>query len=219
MPDNTIFTVHPEAATETSSVTIQKWGGLASFLLAAAFIVPELIYLMGNLREVNGPLAYNLADFLYGPLKAACLVAVVYALRERIGEHAPRRMSLLLLTTVLTAGMFVAVALLRSSNRHYHLIHPELHLEASQTVLLLWTTQVGSIIATALHFLGWSLLLLGWAGWTSHRIPRLLSLLYLVAGVASLFVYLLPDNEGGVILLCLVLSIWQGLLLWKAEPE
>ena len=42
-------------------MTIQKSGGLASFLLAVVFVVPELIYLMGNLREANGPLAYALA--------------------------------------------------------------------------------------------------------------------------------------------------------------
>lgn len=219
MPDNTIFTVRPEANTGTSAATIQKWGGLASFLLAVAFIVPELIYLTGKLEEVNGPLAYALADFLYGPVKAACLVTVVYALRERVGERASRRMSLALLITVLAAGMFVTAALLRSTNRNYHLIHPDLHLEMSQTVLIVWATQVGGVIATAWHFLGWSLGLLGWAGWTTGRLPRLLSVLYCVVGALSLFTYLLPDNEGGVILLCLVASIWQGILLWKAEPE
>lgn len=218
MPDNTIFTVRPEANTGTSAVAIQKWGGLASFLLAVALIVPELLYLTGNLRDVTGPLTYALADFLYGPVKAACLVTVVYALTERLGERAPRRMSLVLLTTVLAAGMFVTAALLRSTNRHYHLIHPELHLEMSQTVLIVWTTLVGGVIATAWHFLGWSLVLLGLVGWTTGRLPRLLSLLYWVVGAPSLFVYLLPEQEGGVILLSMVVSIWQGILLWKAAP-
>lgn len=216
MPDNTIFTVRPEANTGSSVVTMQKWGGLAAFLLAVAFIVPELIYLTGNLRDVSGPVAYGLADFLYGPLKAVCLVTLVYALRERIGERAPGRMSLVLLTALLAAGMFVTAALLRSTNRHYHLIQPELHLEMSQTVLIVWTTLVGGVIATAWHFLGWSLLLLGLVGWTTGHIPRLLSVLYWVAGALSLFVYLLPEHEGGVILLCLAVSIWQGILLWKS---
>ena len=84
MPDNTIFTLRPEANTGTSVVTMQKWGGLASFLLAVVFIVPELIYLTGNLGEVNGPLAYDLADFLYGPVRAACLVTA--ASRSRHSE-------------------------------------------------------------------------------------------------------------------------------------
>jgi hypothetical protein len=202
-----------------SAVAIQKSGGIASFLLAVAFVVSEFVYLTGNLREANGPLAYALADFLYGPVRAACLIAAVYALRERIGERAPRQMSLAMLTAVLSAAMFVTAALFRSTNRHYHMIHPELNLEASSTVLIVWTTLVGGVIATGWHFLGWSLVLLGSASWTSRRLPRILSVLYWVVGILSLFVYLLPDIEGGVVLLGVVMSIWQGILLWKAESR
>ena len=104
MPDNTIFKDRTDADARTSAVTIQKWGGLASFLMAVAFIVPSLIYLTGNLRDAIGPLAYALADFLYGPVWAASLVTAVFALRERIGERAPRRMTLALLAALLAAG-------------------------------------------------------------------------------------------------------------------
>jgi hypothetical protein len=55
-------------------VTMQKWGGLACFLMAAAFLVAPLIYLVGNLRDAMGPFAYSIADFLYGPLWGASLV-------------------------------------------------------------------------------------------------------------------------------------------------
>jgi hypothetical protein len=40
----------------------------------------------------------------------------------------------------------------------------------------------------------------------------------LTVGAAALFVYLLPELEGFVVLLGVVLSIWQGILLWKAKP-
>jgi hypothetical protein len=199
-------------------VTIQKWGGLASFLLAVTFIVPSLIYLFGDLRTATGPFAYALADFLYGPVWAASLVMAVFALRERIGEHAPRRMSLALLAAALAAGAMVAVACIRSANRHYHMTHPELNLDTSTTVLVVWTTIVAGVIATGWHFMGWSFVLLGSAGWTTRRLPRGLSVLYLVGGTASLFVYLLPDIEENVVALGVVVSIWQGILLWKAEP-
>lgn len=218
MPDNTIFTIRTDTNTKTSAVTIQKWGGLASFLMVVAFIVPAFIYLTGNLRDASGLLAYALADFLAGPVWAASLVIAVYALRERIGERAPRRMTLALLTTLLAAGAMVAVACIRSANRHYHIIHPELHLEESTTVLVVWTTLVAGMTATGWHFLGWALALVGSAGWTSRRLPRLLSVLYLVAGIVSLFVYVLPDIEANVVALGVVVSIWQGILLWKAEP-
>lgn len=218
MPDNTIFALRTDVDAKTSAVTIQKWGGFASFLMAVAFIVAPLIYLMGNLRDALGSLTYDLADFLYGPVWAASLVTAVFALRERLGERAPRRMTLALLAAFVAAGAFVGVACIRSANRHYHLIHPELHLEMSSTVLIVWTTLVAGVIATGWHFLGWAWVLLGSAGWTSHRLPRVLSVLYWVGGTLSLFVYLLPEIEGNVVALGVVVSIWQGILLWKAEP-
>jgi len=127
-------------------------------------------------------------------------------------------MSLALLAAVLAAGAMITVACIRSANRQYHLIHPELHLENSSTVLIVWTTLVAGMIGTAWHFLGWVLVLIGSAGWASRRLPRLLSVLYLVGGTVSLFVYVLPDIEGNAVALGVVMSIWQGILLWKAEP-
>lgn len=199
------------------NLAAMKWGGFASFLLAVTFIVAPLIYFTGNLRDAMGPLAYDLADFLYGPVWAASLVTAVFTLRERMGEYAPRRMSLALLAAVLAAGATVAVACIRSANRHYHLIHPELNLEMSSTVLVVWTTLVAGMTSTAWHFLGWALVLIGSAGWTSRRLPRLLSVLYLVAGTSSLFVYLLPNSEMNAATFGVMVSIWQGILFWKGD--
>ena len=192
---------------------------ISAILLAVAFIVAPLIYFTGNLREAFGPLSYDVADFLYGPVWAASLISVVFVLRERIGERAPRRMSLALLAAFLAAGITVVVALIRSSNRHYHLLHPELHLENSSAVLVVWTTLVAGLTNAAWHFLGWALVLIGSAGWTSRYLPRLLSVLYLLAGINSLFVYLLPGSEGNAVVLSVVVIIWQGILLWKGPPE
>lgn len=192
---------------------------IGSFLLAVTLIIAPLIYLTGNLRDAMGAFSYDLADFLYGPVWGASLITVVYVLREQIGARAPRRMSLALLAALLSAGTAVLVACIRSANRHYHLDHPELHLENSSTVLIVWTTLVAGVTAASWHFLGWALILVGSAGWTSGRIPRLLSVLYVVAGMNSLFVYLLPESEGQAAMLCVVVSIWQGILLWKGKPE
>jgi hypothetical protein len=192
---------------------------ISAILLVVAFIVAPLIYFTGNLRDALGPLSYDVADFLYGPVWAASMISIVFMLRERIGERAPRRMSLALLAAVLAAGITVAVAFIRSANRHYHLIHPELHLENSSDVLIVWTTLVAGLTNAAWHFLGWALVLIGSAGWTSRSIPRLLSVLYLVAGINSVFVYLLPGSEGNAVVLSVVVIIWQGILLWKGVPE
>lgn len=198
------------------NMTIHKWGGLASFLLAISFIVAPPIYLMGNLRDAMGRFGYDLADFLYGPVLSASLVTVTYVLRERIGRQAARRMDLALFAALLAAAGMAAVAFIRASNRHYHLMHPELNLEDSTTVLLVWGTLVAGVNAVGFHFLGWAFLLVGSAGWTSGAFPRLLSGLYLLAGFASLFVYLSPEMDWGVMFLGMVISLWQGILLWNA---
>ena len=153
-----------------------------------------------------------------GPVWAASLVMAVFALRERMGERAQRRMTLALLAAVLAAGAMVSVACIRSANRHYHLMHPELHLEMSSTVLVVWTTLVAGVSATGWHFLGWAFVLLGSAAWTTRCLPRALSVLYLVGGMASLFVYLRPEIESSVVVLGVVVSTWQGILLWRAGP-
>lgn len=194
---------------------------VSSILLVAAFIVAPGIYLAGNLRDAMGPFAYTIADFLYGPVWAASLVSVVFILRERIGERAPRRMTLALLAAVLAAGTMIIIACIRSANRQYHLLHPDLNLENSTTVLIVWGTLVTGLTGAAWHFLGWAFTLIGSAGWTSRYIPRPLSILYFAAGITSLslFVYVQPAHEGMASLLSVIVIIWQGMLLWKAEPE
>jgi hypothetical protein len=182
-----------------------------------AFIVAPWIYLTGNLRDAFGAVTYDLADLLYGPVFAASLVTAFLALREHIGERAPRRMSLALLAAVLAAGAMVFVACIRSANRHYHLAHPDLHLEGNTTVLIMWTTLVAGVTGAGWHFLGWALVLLGSAAWTSERLPRLLCILYLVGGIAALFVYLFPDLEGLAGLLAIAWGIWQGIYFWRAR--
>jgi len=71
-----------EGATMKNELAIPRSAALiSSILLAVAFIVAPLIYLVGNLRDAMGPFAYAVADFLYGPAWAASLVKLVFALR------------------------------------------------------------------------------------------------------------------------------------------
>lgn len=198
-------------------MTINKWGGLASFLLAVSFVVPPFIYLTGNVRDAVGIFAYDLADFLFGPILSASLVTVTYVLRERIGMSAARRADMAFAAAILSAAGMAAVAFIRASNRQYHIVHPELNLENSTTVLIVWTTLVAGVNAIGFHFLGWVFVLLGSASWTSRLFPRPLNVFYFLAGVPSLFVYRFPDLEGFVLLFGTIISVWQGILLWKND--
>lgn len=192
---------------------------ISSVLLAVAFIVAPLIYLVGNLRDAFGPLSYALADFLSGPVWAASMVTLVFLLRERLGKYAPRRMSLAFMLTLLAATTMVIIACTRSANRQYHLLHPELSLENSSTVLTVWATQIAGLTGAGWHFLGWALLLIGSAGWATRQHPRGLSILYFAGGAISLFVYQVPDLEGLAGFLSMIVGIWQGILLWRDKPQ
>jgi hypothetical protein len=198
-------------------MTTNKWGSLASFLLAVSFIVAPSIYLAGNLRDALGVFSYSLADFLYGPVLSTSLITVTYVLREKIGQGAKRRMDLALLFAVLAAVGLAGVAFIRASNRQFHLIHPELNLENDVTVLTVWGTLVAGMSGFGFHFLGWNFILLGSAGWTSKIFPNVLNVLYILAGVLSLFVYLSPNFDLPIFLPAAIICIWQGILLWKSE--
>lgn len=202
-----------------NTLTINKLGGLASFLLALSLVVAPAIYLVGNLREANGVLAYSLADLLHGPVQSASLIGMTYVLRDRLGPRATRRMDLALVAAALSAAGMAAVAFVRSANRGYHLLHPELALEHSTTVLVVWTTLIAGLGGLGFHFLGWAFLLLGSASRTWSIYPRGLSSLYLAAGAPALFVYLIPELEGLVILLGTIMGVWQGAWLWTLDAR
>jgi hypothetical protein len=200
-------------------MTTQKWGAIASFILAATFIAAPVLNLAGPVEPAM--LSYHdLADFLFGPLWAASLIMSVFALREQVGEHAPRRMTAALLASTLSGVMVVAAAIFRSTNRHYLGWHPEMDPTLSHTIFVAWITVVQGLISTGYHFLGWALLLLGSVGWTTRQFPRLLNVLYLVGGMVALFSYTVPGNlEGNVVLVGLIWSIWQGIFLWRADSR
>lgn len=207
--------IRTKRRSQSTSAPLQRWGAAAAFLLAVSFLAANWIYLTGNLDQPLGPLTYSLADLLYGPVWAASLVTMFLALREHIGARAERRMNLALVVAVLAAAAMLAVALIRSANRTYFLAHPELQLQSMSSVMTVWTTLVAGVMSTGFHLLGWAFILGGWAGYTSQRLPRVLSWLYVAIGTASLFVYLLPENEGLAILGAVVIGIWQGILFLR----
>lgn len=201
-----------------STMTMVRYGAIACFLLAASFFAP-LIYLFGGPPQGVGLSSYDLADLFYGPVWSASLVTALFVLRERFAGWAPRRMTLALLAATLAAGASVSVALIRSTNRNYLAKHSELNEAMVITLLTAWTTLVTGLIATRYHCLGWTLVLLGTVVWSNRRQDRILSGLYMLGGITSLFGYLQPEGDMGVALFGVILSIWQGIRLWRDTPD
>lgn len=216
MTDQNLFTLQTNNISKKSSINLQRLGVFSSFLLVFSLLIPNWIYLTGNLESIYGPFVYSLADFLYGPVWAFSLVSVIIALRERFGTITSHRLPLALITSIISAGMMILVSCLRASNRGYHLTYPELHLEESIVVLTVWTTIVQGVIGAGWHFLGWTLLLIASEGWTSNHLPKGLCILYFCGGFISLFVYAFPILEGATILLGVLWASWQGLYFWRS---
>ena len=215
---NGMQTTEPGRTDTSASIpALQRWGAIASFVLTVAFIAGPAIHLFGDLRTPLGRLTYDLGDVIYGPVWAVSLMTAVTALRERMGDGAPRRMLLALLASALAAGAMIAIASIRFCNRHYHVHHPELNLEHSTAVLVVWTTILAGMHKAALQFLGWALILIGSAGWTSRRMPRPWCLLCLIAGAASILFFVRPVDGAAAVPVVLAVLIWQGFVLWRGS--
>lgn len=194
---------------------MRRWGVLAALALAVAYVAPTFVYLTGNLRDALGPQSYALADFLAGPVWAASLIVMVLSLRAEIGWRAERRMSYAANAAWVAAAAMLCVACLRAANRHYHLSHPDLHLESATQILVVWTTLVAGVAAAGWHALGWSMLLIASAGWHAGSPPRGLSILYFLGGAAALFVYMIPELEGVAMSFGLFACLWQAAWFWQ----
>lgn len=202
MLENKISNSQAGDGKKTLQIFLQKWAGIACFLLIVAYLVAQYVYLMGNLAKPLGPLFYALADFLYGPLWAACLVTIVIGLRERTDGQAARRMSLGLTIAILAASMMILVSCVRSSSRHYHLLHPNI---------------VQGMVTAGWHFLGWALVLVGSATWTTHATPRSLTIMFFLSGFLSWFVFIFPVLEGFAATLSMVWAAWLGIFFWRTN--
>jgi hypothetical protein len=185
--------------------------------MAVCFIVGPFIYISGDIRPLLLS-SYDIADLLYGPLWAASLISVVLVLREQIGQRAPRRMTLALIGAALAGVMMVTIAVLRKSNRTFLATYPEEDPAMSRAAFLAWITVAQAIISVGQHFLGWTLLLIASAGWTSRTVPRVLCGILVVAGVQALLVYLSNRLDVNVMLFGVIWGIWQGIIFLRAKP-
>lgn len=190
------------------SVTIKKLGGIASFLQAIIFFITPVVYfvivpaatgLTGSdfsdpfkLRSVLANPVFDLGDFLLGPLWAASLVISLLAMRDYFDDTAPRLMQMAIITSSLSAVLFVAGGIVQTTGRHYISMHPELAANVFESVFRSLSMVVPGLTSSGWHFLGWTLILLGMSGWTTNKLPRTLCVIYFVGALLALFAYLSP---------------------------
>lgn len=215
-------------------MTIQKWGTIASLIQATIFLLAPVIYLVlipaatglagpdfadpFKLRPVLAHPAFDWGDFVFGPVWAVSLVITIIALYEHLANAAPRRMRLALIASCLSAALFVGASTVQTVGRHYISIHPEIDAVVYESIFRALSMVVPGLTSGGRHFLGWTLLLLGSAGWTTRKLPRGLCIVYFVGALPALFAYLNPGIGEIVLLPGVIWNIWQGILLWRSEP-
>jgi len=218
---------------KNTSMNIKKLGSIASFAQAAIFLIVPVIYfvivpaatgLTGTdfsdpfkLRSVLANPVFDLGDFLLGPLWAASLVISVLAMREHLEDTAPHRMQLAVIASSLSAALFVAGGVVQTTGRHYISMNPELDANVFESIFRSLSMIVPGLTSSGRHFLGWTLILLGSAGWTTRSLPRLLCVIYFFGALLALFAYLSPGIGELILLPGVIWNIWQGILLWRAE--
>jgi hypothetical protein len=191
-----------------------RTAAIASLGMAVASVLAQVIYLTNNLSNAFGAFTYTVADVLYGPVWSLCLLVTMSALRGRLEPGA----AYVERAAWIAAAFAVLTACVRASNRGYHLLHPELRLEADTTVLTVWATLVGGLIGAGWHALGWSRILLGWRALSTRQLPRPFGVLCIASGVASLGVFLQPVAEAPAFGLELLVNLALAVVLWRERP-
>lgn len=218
---------------KNDSISIQKSGSIASLVQAVIFLIAPVVYLVVipaatgltaanfsdpfKLRSVLANPAFDFGDFLFGPLWAASLVLSLLGMREYFGDVAPRQMHLLLIVGSLSAALFAAGGIVQTIGRHYISMNPELNASVYESIFRALSMVVPGLTSSGRHFLGWTLILLGTAGWSTRRLPRTLCIIYFVGAVLGLFAYFSPGIGELILLPGLIWNIWQGILLWRGE--
>lgn len=218
---------------KNKSMTIKKLGSIASFLQAIIFLITPVIYfvivpaatgLTGSdfsdpfkLRSVLANPVFDFGDFLLGPVWAASLVISLLGMREFFDDTAPRQMHLAIIFSSLSAALFVAGGVVQTTGRHYISMNSELDANIFEGIFRSLSMVVPGLTSSGRHFLGWTLILLGMAGWTTSKLPRTLCIIYFIGALLALFAYLSPGIGELILLPGIIWNVWQGILLWRDD--
>ncbi len=215
----------------TSRQHLQQIGGVAALLQTAlyllAFIFILMIWPMYGVRGpddasnpalvlpalVNAPIlsVFTLLDI---PI-AVCLLLVVLALADRLHGVSPVLTRIALTSGLMSAAFFLVLGMIR-------------FLGWSQLASLYTQEQTGAATAyaalsaldngidgAALFTLAWWALLINWAALHTPTLPKALTYVGLLVGIAGIIAGMIPTLRPVALVLVLVWTPWLGLVLLR----
>lgn len=213
--------------------TLQKMGGVAALYEAAAYIIAMIFFIiMVDYDAVVDPvekvallvdnqLGLYILTLLSYVLFGFFLVILTLALHERLKAASPAIMQVATVFGLLWAGVVIASGMIFNVGMEtaVNLYHTD-PVQAGAAWLAIDTVSAG--IGGGTEFIGGTwLLLVSWAALRSSRLPKALSYLGLVIGLAGV----LSDIPGlallGIVfgLTQIVWFIWLGIVLLRRSPS
>jgi hypothetical protein len=217
--------------------SFQKTGGVAALIMAATWVVAFAVFLgilmpAGYFDEGIAPaerariigdnqalvsLGYLIPYVVWGIL----LVVLALALHDRLKAGAPAVAQIATAIGLIWAGLVIASGLVATLGIR---AVGELYATDTAQAGAVWTaveTVVGGLGGEAGEILGgvW-LLLVGWAALRARKLPRTLSYLGIVLGVAGM-ITVLPPLEPAAFLYgvgLIVWFVWLGIVMLRTSP-
>jgi hypothetical protein len=217
--------------------SFQKTGGVAALIMAATWVVAFAVFLgilmpAGYFDEGIAPaerariigdnqalvsLGYLIPYVVWGIL----LVVLALALHDRLKAGAPAVAQIATAIGLIWAGLVIASGLVATLGIR---AVGELYATDTAQAGAVWTaveTVVGGLGGEAGEILGgvW-LLLVGWAALRARKLPRTLSYLGIVLGVAGM-ITVLPPLEPAAFLYgvgLIVWFVWLGIVMLRTNP-
>jgi hypothetical protein len=173
---------------------IQRIGGYAALIQAVLLIV--LTVMFGVVLPSQGFLPNDFGDFskvvpvmstfnivnLVAVLRSFVFLLIVLGVRERTQTGSLARMPLAMIGAVVASTLLLAQGMMGLLGWPILLQHPS---DAPTAGLALQAVSQ-SLISGATVAEGWTVLLFGWAAWTSKTLPAPLSSLVMASGVLAL---------------------------------
>jgi hypothetical protein len=151
---------------------------------------------------------FNL-DFI---LFSIASILVVLALRERMYASAPNLMRLAMIGISISCGLWLATGIIGIVGMPSIVSAKDI---SAFRALRAVHYGMGGVAGYFTH--GWTLLLIGWAALKTISLPRILSYLFVLAGIVNILEFVVQPLMFVAILLGIVWGLWLGIVLLRSK--